>query len=568
MRKMKRKKKKHLRRLLAVGFVSLLSVAVLGVLGLYLLGKWGIEITLHGEQDMVIEVGSTYAEEGAEAYYGSRRFAFFERTDVEVTVEGTVDTSVPGTYRITYRAANEKCTETNIRTVIVADTQPPVITLEQNDRRYTPIGAEFVEEGFSAYDEYEGDVTDRVAVKVGDDGYAYYTVSDKAGNTATVKRQIRYDDRTAPVITLMGDTLMLVDLRKEYEEPGFTAADDVDGDLTAKVSVTTKPGANESETIYSYEVTDEHGNVGWATRIVQKRDLETPYIKLTGGESVKVYMGDRFHEPGFKAYDYTDGDLTELVEVEGEIDNFTEGAYTYTYRVTDTDGNEGIATREVLVVPREKVAEVKPEGKIIYLTFDDGPCIYTEKLLDVLAKYDVKVTFFVTNQFPNYQYLIKREAEEGHTVAVHSYSHVYGRIYKSREAYLEDLNMMNDIIEEQTGKRATLIRFPGGSSTAVSRQYCVGIMSDLTSFLTEAGFQYQDWNIPSGDSDGATTAAEVFNNVKRYVQNYNISIVLQHDIKGFSVDAVEQIIVWGLENGYTFLPLQPDSPTSHHRLNN
>ncbi|MBO4627091.1 MAG: DUF5011 domain-containing protein [Lachnospiraceae bacterium] len=568
MRKMKRKKKKHLRRLLAVGFVSLLSVAVLGVLGLYLLGKWGIEITLHGEQDMVIEVGSTYTEEGAEAYYGSRRFAFFERTDVEVTVEGTVDTAVPGTYRITYRAANEKCTETKIRTVIVADTQPPVITLEQNDRRYTPIGAEFVEEGFSAYDEYEGDVTDRVAVKVGDDGYAYYTVSDKAGNTATVKRQIRYDDRTAPVITLTGDTLMLVDLRKEYEEPGFTAADDVDGDLTAKVSVTTKPGANESETIYSYEVTDEHGNVGWATRIVQKRDLETPYIKLTGGESVKVYMGDRFHEPGFKAYDYTDGDLTELVEVEGEIDNFTEGAYTYTYRVTDTDGNEGIATREVLVVPREKVAEVKPEGKIIYLTFDDGPCIYTEKLLDVLAKYDVKATFFVTNQFPNYQYLIKREAEEGHTVAVHSYSHVYGRIYKSREAYLEDLNMMNDIIEEQTGKRATIIRFPGGSSNAVSRQYCVGIMSDLTSFLTEAGFQYQDWNIPSGDSDGATTAAEVFNNVKRYVQNYNISIVLQHDIKGFSVDAVEQIIVWGLENGYTFLPLQPDSPTSHHRLNN
>ena len=565
---MKRKKKKHLRRLLTVGVVSLLSVSVLGVLGLYLLGKWGIEITIHGEQDLVIEVGSTYAEQGAEAYYGSRRFAFFERTDVPVTVEGSVDTAVPGTYQITYRASNEKYTETKIRTVIVADTKPPVITLADNDRRYTPIGAEYVEEGFSAYDEYEGDVTDRVTVRVGDDGYAYYSVSDSAGNTASVKRKIRYDDRTAPVVTLAGDTLTLVDIRKQYEEPGFTAADDVDGDLTAKVSVTARPGANESETIYSYEVTDSHGNTGWATRIVQMRDLETPYITLTGGETVKVYMGDRYHEPGFTAYDYTEGDLTELVEVEGEINNFAEGVYTYTYRVTDKEGNEGVATREVKVVPREQPEEVRPEGKVIYLTFDDGPCIYTEKLLDVLAKYDVKVTFFVTNQFPNYQYLIKREAEEGHTVAVHSYSHVYGRIYKSEEAYFEDLNAMNDIIEEQTGKRATMLRFPGGSSNAVSRQYCVGIMSQLTKDLTAAGFQYYDWNIPSGDSDGATTATEVFNNVKRYVQNYNISIVLQHDIKAFSVDAVEQIIIWGLENGYTFLPLQPDSPTVHHRLNN
>ena len=565
---MKRKKKKHLRRLLTVGIVSLLSVSVLGVLGLYLLGKWGIEITIHGEQDLVIEVGSTYTEQGAEAYYGSRRFAFFERTDVPVTVEGSVDTAVPGTYQITYRASNEKCTETKSRTVIVADTKPPVITLADNDRRYTPIGAEYVEEGFSAYDEYEGDVTDRVTVRVGDDGYAYYSVSDSAGNTASVKRKIRYDDRTAPVVTLAGDTLTLVDIRKQYEEPGFTAADDVDGDLTAKVSVTARPGANESETIYSYEVTDSHGNTGWATRIVQMRDLETPYITLTGGETVKVYMGDRYHEPGFTAYDYTEGDLTELVEVEGEINNFAEGVYTYTYRVTDKEGNEGVATREVKVVPREQPEEVRPEGKVIYLTFDDGPCIYTEKLLDVLAKYDVKVTFFVTNQFPNYQYLIKREAEEGHTVAVHSYSHVYGRIYKSEEAYFEDLNAMNDIIEEQTGKRATMLRFPGGSSNAVSRQYCVGIMSQLTKDLTAAGFQYYDWNIPSGDSDGATTAAEVFNNVKRYVQSYNISIVLQHDIKAFSVDAVEQIIIWGLENGYTFLPLQPDSPTVHHRLNN
>ena len=52
------------------------------------------------------------------------------------------------------------------------------------------------------------------------------------------------------------------------------------------------------------------------------------------------------------------------------------------------------------------------------------------------------------------------------------------------------------------------------------------------------------------------------------MRSHNVSIVLQHDIKGFSVAAVERIIVWGLANGYTFLPLDATSPTAHHRVNN
>ena len=98
--------------------------------------------------------------------------------------------------------------------------------------------------------------------------------------------------------------------------------------------------------------------------------------------------------------------------------------------------------------------------------------------------------------------------------------------------------------------------------------YCKGVMTALTRDLTAAGFQYTDWNVQSGDSDGLTTADQVYNSTINQIKNHNISIVLQHDIKGFSVDAVERIIQWGLENGYTFLPLQPDSPTVHQRLNN
>ncbi len=566
--RMKRKRGKRIGRLLIVCFTGLLLLATLAFLVVYLLGRWGINMTLHGEQTMTLEVGSDYQEQGADAYYGSGRFSFFERTPLAVTIEGTVDTQVPGTYEIIYRAERKTRVKEVKRTVTVADTQAPVITLSENDLLYTPVGQPFVEEGCSAYDAYEGDITDRIQKDIPGDGYVYYTVTDKAGNKAEAKRKIRYDDRTAPVITLAGAGVTYVDIRDEYKEPGFTAQDDCDGDVTASVTVSTKPGATSEETLYVYEVTDGHGNTAQTTRIVIKKDLETPEIKLTGGAKVTVLMGDRFHEPGFTAIDYADGDLSEQVTVEGEIDNFKEGVYTYTYRVTDKDGNEGVATREVSVVPRPQVEEVRPEGKVIYLTFDDGPCVYTEKLLDVLAKYDVKVTFFVTNQFPNYRYLIKREAEEGHTVAIHTYTHRYNVIYASEEAYFADLNAMNDIIEEQTGKRSTILRFPGGSSNAVSRGYCKGVMTALTRDLTAAGFQYTDWNVQSGDSDGLTTADQVYNSTINQIKNHNISIVLQHDIKGFSVDAVERIIQWGLENGYTFLPLQPDSPTVHQRLNN
>ena len=565
--KLSRRTKRAL-RLTVVVFSGLLILAVLGGIALLLFGKWGVWVTLHGGESVVVEVGSTYEEEGAEAYYGSRRIALFERKPLAVEISGEVDTAKPGTYEVRYTATDGKKTSTAIRFVVVADTRAPEITLHYRKGAYTPIGGEYSEEGYTAFDSYEGDLTDRVKTEIPGDGFVYYTVSDSAGNTAHAKREILYDDRTPPVVKLEGGTVTYVDIRREYEEPGYSASDDCDGDVTSAVTVKTMPGATEAETIISYEVADSHGNVGWATRIVVRKDLETPEITLTEGDHVTVFMGERFHEPGFTAVDHADGDLTEQVAVEGEIDNFTAGDYEYTYRVTDSDGYEAVAKRIVSVVPREQPETVKPEGKVVYLTFDDGPCVYTEHLLDVLAKYDVKVTFFVTNQFPGWQNLIKREAEEGHTVAIHTYCHDYPVIYKSRQAYLDDLNAMNDIIEEQTGRRTTILRFPGGSSNAVSRGYCVGLMTQLTNDLTDAGFQYFDWNVQSGDSDGATSAAEVANNVIRGIQHYNISIVLQHDIKAFSVDAVEQIIKWGLENGYTFLPLQPDSPTVHHRLNN
>ena len=209
-----------------------------------------------------------------------------------------------------------------------------------------------------------------------------------------------------------------------------------------------------------------------------------------------------------------------------------------------------------------------PGDKVVYLTFDDGPGPYTDKLLDILDRYNVKVTFFVTNGKPDYQNLIAKEAQRGHTVAIHSASHDYARIYQSIDAYFDDLNEMNDIIIAQTGKSADIVRFPGGSSNTISRRYCRGIMSQLVCAVQEHGFRYCDWNVSSGDAGATTSTSQVVNNVIDGIKSNNVSIVLQHDIKNFSVDAVEQIIEWGLSEGYTFLPITSTTPMSHHGVNN
>lgn len=206
-------------------------------------------------------------------------------------------------------------------------------------------------------------------------------------------------------------------------------------------------------------------------------------------------------------------------------------------------------------------------AKIVYLTFDDGPGPDTNRLLDVLKKYNVKATFFVTCNRANYRDAIKRAYNEGHTIGLHTCSHDYARIYSSDAAYFNDLNEVSNLVKELTGKETKLIRFPGGSSNTVSKTYSGGIMSRLVNEVTARGYTYFDWNVSSGDAGNVFDAGTVYNNITRNLWG-DYSIVLQHDIKGFSVDAVEGVIQFGQKYGFTFKALDESSPTAHHRINN
>lgn len=389
-----------------------------------------------------------------------------------------------------------------------------------------------------------------------------YTVTYSAAYekwSGSVKRTVQVVDTKAPRLLLRGKPGTYVIPGEHYSEEGYLALDECEGDISDRVHVT------EEEGIVRYEVEDSSGNRAYAQRKLVYHDPIGPSITLSGEKNMTLTAGNRFKDPGYTASDNVDGDLTEQVEVSGSVDIYRAGTYEITYTVRDSYGNETSAVRNVRVKAKQQPTKKTPTGKVIYLTFDDGPSAYTPQLLEILKKYDVKATFFVMDTA--YVGTIKQIAADGHTLAVHTATHAYKTIYASEEAYFADVQKMASIIKEQTGVETTLLRFPGGSSNTVSR-FNPGIMSRLTRAVEDMGYQYFDWNVDSNDAGGAKTAEEVFENVTKGVQKRSVSIVLQHDTKSFSVEAVEKIIIWGLENGYTFLPLDASSPGAHHGVNN
>ena len=226
---------------------------------------------------------------------------------------------------------------------------------------------------------------------------------------------------------------------------------------------------------------------------------------------------------------------------------------------------DDITSESVTVTEPTTIGE---DSKILYLTFDDGPGAYTQHLLATLAKYNVKVTFFVTNFRPEWRFLLTREAKEGHTVAVHSYSHEYSNIYSSTSAYWEDFNKMDDVVLACTGHRTEVMRFPGGSSNTISSSYCSGIMTTLTRQMLDKGISYIDWDVDSYDAGGASSSEEVVENLQRGVSDRKVSVILCHDVKSYTVEAMETFIPWALEEGYIFLPCTPDSNPARHSVNN
>lgn len=489
--------------------------------------------------------------------------------EVVATPDGEVDLTKLGEQEVTYVASFKGYSISETKTIHVVDTLPPEITLVSDPNHFTSPVGQYEEEGYTATDLYDGDVTASV-LAVESNGVVTYTVTDSHGNTATATRQIVYKDVIAPVITLTDGADTKAQVGQDYVDPGFSAVDECDGDITANVSVEgTVNGHVEGEYTLTYKVADSSNNVTELTRKVKVTDLSGPVLTLAGDKKTYIKIGSSYSEPGYSAIDNIDGDVTANVQVSGSVDTSKMGSNTITYTVTDSNGNVTTDSRMVFVFEKQAVSAAQnPGDKVIYLTFDDGPSKHTATLLNVLDKYGIKATFFVTNQFPSSQGMIGEAHRRGHTIALHTYNHKFNEVYASEAAYFADLQKIHDIAYAQTGVVPTIVRFPGGTSNTVSKKYSPGIMTTLADTMAYHGYFYCDWNVDSKDAGGAKTADAVANNVISGIQKHNVSIVLQHDIYGYSVEAVEQIVFWGLENGYTFLPMSESTPMVHFSPSN
>ena len=224
----------------------------------------------------------------------------------------------------------------------------------------------------------------------------------------------------------------------------------------------------------------------------------------------------------------------------------------------ETTATEAVTEETTTVDTRKKV----------YLTFDDGPSSNTNAILDILKEYNAKATFFVNGKNAEvYADTYRRIVEEGHTLAMHSYTHVYADVYSSVEAFMADMHRLREYLYELTGVTCDIYRFPGGSSNAISKID----MREFGKALAAESIVYYDWNVESRDAvSPARPAEEIYNNVTSGIVKKETPVVLMHDMKSkvTTVEALPQILQFCIEHDYNIVALDSSVELVQHvRLN-
>lgn len=370
------------------------------------------------------------------------------------------------------------------------------------------------------------------------------TVSDTQAPELTPKTDFKVD---------MVQAIAPADLVQEVKEASeYTLSFKGEPDLSAE-------GMHEVTIIAADALGNESSTTASFTRVA---DTQAPEIALLPEVTVKQGESTDF-VAGLTATD--DFDPAPVIEADtSSFDGSVPGTTTVKIVARDRSGNEAVFERTVIV-------EENPEygKKVVYLTFDDGPSANTKRVIDILARYNAKATFFVTGNNQSYNYLIKEAHDAGHAIGLHTYTHNYAQVYASDDAFFADLQQISDMVEGIIGEKSMLTRFPGGSSNTVSANYNTGIMSRLVDALPARGYQYFDWNVSSSDASGNNVATEKII-ASSTASSAEKIVLLFHDTaaKDTTVEALPTIIEHYKAQGYVFLALTHDSYAAHHGVNN
>ncbi len=303
------------------------------------------------------------------------------------------------------------------------DKTPPLLTLTGATDLSLEAGSFYTEPGVTASDNLDGDISNRVItngfVNVGQLGVytLTYSVTDTAGNEAIATRNVSIVDTTPPLITLLGQNPVTVSFGSAYSDPGASAYDIVDGDVTSSI-VFTPPANASAPGSYEFVFTaqDHSGNVARAVRVVNIVDDAAPVISIVGDTNVTVNLGDAYTDAGATAVDNVDGDLTAQIKVSGNLTTAVPGTYPITYTVTDSAGNRASAVRKVTVL--------------------DRPDFYVTPQIQFISSFARTVAFDVYNRSTS-NTKWKAEVTEGaswcHITAGDSGELFYGQIYASAD---------------------------------------------------------------------------------------------------------------------------------------
>ena len=271
----------------------------------------------------------------------------------------------------------------------------------------------------------------------------------------------------------------------------------------------------------------------------------------------------------------TQTDSEEMAKADDNVKSFMEPTTemrlepaTAAKQVTDTTNltaAEELATAsDADAVP--DYSDVPLNGRKVYLTFDDGPSDYTNELLDILARYDVKATFFVVVEDDEKKQELNRILDEGHTLGLHSESHVYSKLYADYDSYVADVQGVHDWVQKLTGYDSKFYRFPGGSSNMVSNVP----ISECVEFLHSNGYEFYDWNSESRDAENLyLTPDQLNNNVMNYVRSSTGNVtVLMHDLDEHynTIEALPALIETLKSEGYELCKIDETTPPVQHYM--
>ena len=217
--------------------------------------------------------------------------------------------------------------------------------------------------------------------------------------------------------------------------------------------------------------------------------------------------------------------------------------------------------------PLKEVAtdgDKEAEPKRAYLTFDDGPSGNTGEILDILDANDVKATFFVVGRGDEYYDTYRDIVGRGHTLALHSYTHDYDKIYASLDDFAEDIEELRNLLYDVTGVNCVYYRFPGGSSNTVSKVD----MDTLIDYVESQGLIYYDWNALNNDAVcGSYTPEQLVDNIMKDAVCHDDVVILMHDLdaRHCTVESLQMLIDELRAEGFTLLPIDENAPLVRHR---